>query len=95
VDFVGVDESFVKVDGGWRRRNDVGLCLGSRVLGGETWDERQEKKIFGQLRPSVELYREAGGFRDEAMAERRSEEVGRREFKLISEGGFGKRTSVD
>lgn len=58
MDFVGGDGGFVKTDAGWRRRNEVGLCLGSRVLGveRETWEERQSQKIFGRLRPSVELY---------------------------------------
>lgn len=67
MDFVGGDGGYVKTGERWRRRNEVGLCLGSRVLGveGETWEERQRQKIFGQLRPSVELYPGHGEVEDE------------------------------
>lgn len=91
MDFVGRGEScVVGVDGGLTRGRDEDdeLCLGNRVMGGETWEEAQEKKIFGRLRPSLELYREAREIRSKAMAERKSEETRAREFKLIGTGGF-------
>lgn len=122
MDFVGGDGGYVKTDVGWRRRNEVGLCLGSRVLGveRETWEERQSQKIFGRLRPSLELYPGRAevvdeweeGQKEKVFAElrpsvelyrgarglgggARREETGRREFKLIGEGGAGNASWVD
>ena len=51
MDFVGGgDGGCVRAGGGWKGRNEAGLCLGSRVLGvveEDTWQERQGRKIFG------------------------------------------------
>lgn len=81
MDFVGGDGGYVKTERGWKRRTvGPGPCLGTKALGNETFEERQEQKALRYTRNSVELYRgeEIPGF--DVV-----EEKVRREFKLTGE----------
>ena len=86
---MGGDGGYVKVDGGWKRRSAADLCLGTRVLEGESFEERQRQNVLGYARDSIELYRgdRIPGF--DAICEKE-----RRQFKLTRDGG-SKATSME